>query len=239
MLAFCVVVLWGFFLDFIEWCSLRNAILSPMRGASAAGIFRGHFHGSAVGPWWRGLRTVIQPSIFALVFCFAGGFAAVASLTLLSILFAAARADIAGGAIPPGLIFIGLFAGPIFAALRVGLPILPLDSVAMGAVFASVENGLLATASLFWLAIIFEAISRREGLGFGDVQLAGVVGLFLGYGGVIYVFFFAAIFALITYFFQIFFSQRRGRMVPGRPFPFVPFILAGTIFHYFLGFRVA
>ena len=200
-----------------------------MRSAAAAGIFRGHFHGSAIGPW-RGPRAAVQPIIFASVILLYPGFHCLGLMTLLSILFSAARADIARGAIPAGLIFLAIASGLTIVAVAAHFT----GGSVASAISTAVTDGLLATATLFWLAITFEALFKKEGLGFGDVQIAGVIGLFCGYGGATSAFFLGAICALCTCGFHLFISGKTAQLRLGRQFPFTPYIFAGTALQIFL-----
>jgi len=50
------------------------------------------------------------------------------------------------------------------------------------ALVAAVESGLLAFAMFFAIARLYRALAKREGLGFGDVKLAGASALWLDIG---------------------------------------------------------
>ncbi|MDR1436037.1 MAG: A24 family peptidase [Puniceicoccales bacterium] len=230
MWGLAVASLWGVLLDFGERRAIRSALrFGSLHGISASGIFRGHFRGRSAYPRC-GLSAVLQPIVFAATFYYGHGFGAVGTLTMLSILFAAARADIASGTIPIGLIAVAVFSGLIFAAAGPG------DGMRLDPILAmeQLREGLLATAALFWLAVIFEALSGKEGMGFGDVQLAGAMGIFIGFRGVVSSFFCAAVFALVVCVVQRFFANSRNRIRFGTPFPFAPYIFFGAALHIVL-----
>ncbi|MDR0679369.1 MAG: A24 family peptidase [Puniceicoccales bacterium] len=231
MAAMTLVLLWGLVLDFCEWRILRRALFGPIRGASAAGIFRGHFRSAVCGPW-RSRRLAIHLAIFGGAWCLRPESGTVAIATVLSLLFACARTDNAGGSIPAGLVYLGLAAGLAFSLLNAANGTSPaaIPSLSIwNALSQAVTDGLLATATLFWIAVTFEALFRREGLGLGDVQLAAVLGLFFGLAGALRVFFLGAVLALSTWCGQFLIqSQNCCRLRLGQPLPFVPYLLAGA-----------
>jgi leader peptidase (prepilin peptidase)/N-methyltransferase len=149
----------------------------------------------------------------------------VAIVTVLSLLFAGARTDNANGTIPAELVYLGLAAGLIFSSLGAMNGTFPVWS----ALSVAATDGLLATATLFWIAVTFETLSHREGLGLGDVQLAAVLGLFFGFAGALRIFFLGAVFAISVWLGQsLLHSQSRSRLRAGQPLPFVPYLLAGA-----------
>ncbi|MDR3117512.1 MAG: A24 family peptidase [Puniceicoccales bacterium] len=161
---------------------------------------------------------------------------ALAALTVL--LLVAARLDSARGVIPDGIVLFGIGVGLAFST--VGAPGLASAYVLLPGevetrVLAAAMALLLSSGSLLWLALLFEAATGREGLGFGDVKLAGMLGVFLGWGGALHSLFYAAWLALLWT------CLRRivGR-VPltfGRPLPFAPAIAAGALLHCLLSLR--
>jgi leader peptidase (prepilin peptidase)/N-methyltransferase len=152
-------------------------------------------------------------------------------LTLLSLLLTAARTDSACGIIPDELVLSSILIGLGFGlagwvwgpAERVILPHLPLHPL-----ITAIAGGLFASASLLWLGVIFEFFTDREGFGLGDVKLAGVLGVFLGWSGALWVLFYAAWIAILCEFCRWIFLRRfRGR----RPFPLAPYVLLGTLLY--------
>jgi prepilin signal peptidase PulO-like enzyme (type II secretory pathway) len=227
-----VTLLWGIILDYLEWRILRRALHGSFRNAPAAGIFRGHFRSAVCGPW-RSPRLAIQLIFFGLVWHFHPAVESVAVATALSLLFVCARTDGANGSIPAELIYLGLAAGLIFSLLKGGERFssdIFLSPSAQDALRLAATDGLLTTAVLFWVAITFEALFQREGLGFGDVQLAAVLGLFFGFGGALRVFFFGSLLALAVWCGQLILPfPTRSRLRPGQPLPFAPYLLAGAV----------
>ena len=88
--------------------------------------------------------------------------------------------------------------------------------------------GAGVSAGAIWLvAKIYQVLRHREGMGFGDVKLAGVLGLYLGYLGWGHVFAgtFAA-FLLGGLWGLVVLVARRANL--GSAIPFGPFMLAGA-----------
>ena len=95
------------------------------------------------------------------------------------------------------------------------------------------------TAGLFFyfIALFYEIIKKREGLGGGDIKLIAGIGAFLGLRGVIFTIFAGAVFALIG--FILFFTFRKLiKMSPissDFKIPFGPFLSLASIFYIFYG----
>ncbi len=95
------------------------------------------------------------------------------------------------------------------------------------------------TAGLFFyfIAVFYEIVKKKEGLGGGDIKLIAGIGSFLGLRGVIFTIFGGAVFALSG--FILFFIFRR--LIKMRPIdsdfkiPFGPFLSLASIFYIFYG----
>ena len=84
-------------------------------------------------------------------------------------------------------------------------------------------------ASLFFFAIF--AISRGRGMGFGDVKLAFLMGLILGFPGILVALFFAFLIGAIMGIGLIFFGAKSLKS----EVPFGPFLIIGVFIALFLG----
>lgn len=135
------------------------------------------------------------------------------SLTLMSLLMIILVSDIHYMIIPDKvLLFFGL---PLFI-MRLFIP----NEVWWNAIV----GGIVGFSLLFFIAII-----SRGGMGGGDIKLFAVLGIVLGWKGVLLAFFlstfFGAIFGVI--------GLAIGKVQRGKPIPFGPFIVLGTIITYF------
>ena len=93
--------------------------------------------------------------------------------------------------------------------------------------------GLLAGgASLYLLAMLGDLLFKKESLGGGDIKLAAMLGAFLGWKNIIFIFFGAAVFGLIYALLQMAASRKEGA---GRMIPFGPFLSLAAIVALFFG----
>ena len=95
------------------------------------------------------------------------------------------------------------------------------------------------TAGLFFyfIALFYEIIKKKEGLGGGDIKLIAGIGAFLGLRGAIFTIFGGAVFALLG-FILFFLFRKLIKMNPvGSDFkiPFGPFLSLASIFYIFYG----
>jgi leader peptidase (prepilin peptidase)/N-methyltransferase len=95
-------------------------------------------------------------------------------------------------------------------------------------VFGVPGLGVVAGGAVLWLFYFLLRLVYPPGMGFGDVKLAGVLGLYLGYLGWTHVFAgtFAA-FLLGGLWSLVILVSRRGTL--GSAIPFGPFMLAGAV----------
>ncbi len=97
-----------------------------------------------------------------------------------------------------------------------GVVVSPLDSLTVSMV------GLLVGTVLIWsVRLVGGAALGVEAMGFGDVILSGVIGSFIGWQGVVVVFFVAPFFGLI-------FGMIRRCFNSAREIPYGPFLCLGT-----------
>ncbi|MDR2677732.1 MAG: A24 family peptidase [Puniceicoccales bacterium] len=130
---------------------------------------------------------------------------------LLLFLTAAAVCDSRDGHIPDIINYCGIAVGLLSACFADGL-------------INAVLDVLLISGGMFWLAMIFESLTHREGMGFGDVKLSGVLGAYLGVADSMRVITYAAWLAVLCEILRKNFSRRRQ-------IPFAPYILGGATIH--------
>ncbi|MSU64671.1 MAG: prepilin peptidase [Opitutus sp.] len=121
---------------------------------------------------------------------------AVAGWIFLSCLVAATFIDLDHLIIPDVFTF-GL--GVVGVLLSVGIPELHgrhegffvVDSMRAGA--ASVQGLLVGAGLVLWIALLAEAILKKEAMGFGDVKFVGAIGAFCGWQGAVFAVFGGAV----------------------------------------------
>ncbi|MDR0727406.1 MAG: A24 family peptidase [Puniceicoccales bacterium] len=134
-------------------------------------------------------------------------------VVLLSLLAAAAIRDRKDGQIPDAISYGGTALGLVFAYF-----------VSTDTVGNAIRGTLLVSGGMFWIAMVFESLTQREGMGFGDVKLSGVLGAFLGITGSIRVISYAAWLAVLHETFR----KKSSRC---RRIPFAPYVFYGAAIH--------
>lgn len=105
-------------------------------------------------------------------------------------------------------------------------PVFLIDAVrglTAGLLGAFVGSGLI-----LWVALVAEAILRKEAMGFGDVKLMGAIGAFCGWQGTVFAFFGGSVIgclALVVCWPWL----RKSGSAEGRRIPFGPALVAGAI----------
>jgi len=105
---------------------------------------------------------------------------------------------------------------------------------------ALIQSGLgilVGGGTLFLLGQLYYILRKREGMGGGDVKLSAMLGAFLGWKGMIFVFLISSILAILYAFVVLLLekvsgskSNSEGRVI----IPYGPFLsLAALIFHFF------
>jgi leader peptidase (prepilin peptidase)/N-methyltransferase len=104
----------------------------------------------------------------------------------------------------------------------------------------SIEGGVAGFGIMYALYLLGELfvrwLSRRRGepveevaLGFGDVNLTGVLGLILGWPGILIGLFFAILASGIASFFIVVFSLLTKRYQAFMAIPYAPFLIFGAV----------
>ena len=92
--------------------------------------------------------------------------------------------------------------------------------------------GILAGGgSLFLVAWGYQFITRREGMGGGDIKLLAMIGAFIGWKGVLFTIFIASLTGTLAGMILIF-RRREGMKLA---VPFGPFLAVGAIAYLFIG----
>lgn len=67
----------------------------------------------------------------------------------------------------------------------------------MDSFFISLLGGVLGAGSIYFTGVIGKILLKKESMGFGDVKLMALIGVFLGYKYIIFVYFLAPFFGVI------------------------------------------
>jgi leader peptidase (prepilin peptidase)/N-methyltransferase len=181
----------------------------------------------------RTLTTARTVEEVTIVIAGAAGFAAsmllvpdwrgAAGGALALLMIAIAVVDARRFIIPDELTVAALALGFVHAALQ------DTDALAQSLAFAALRGGALALA--FWgLRVGYRRLRGREGIGLGDVKLAGVAGVWLGWETIPVAIEIAALAALAAYAFK-YFRDGRIRATTRMPFGlfFAPAIWIGWL----------
>ena len=110
--------------------------------------------------------------------------------------------------------------------IAVGLLVSLLPGADVG--FYGAFTGAAFAFLLFWgLGVFYEKVRKVDGLGGGDVKYIAAVGAFVGFPWVLFVMVLGAVIALV-----VFLALRLRR---DQPFPFGPFLVAGTYLYVLVG----
>jgi len=93
-----------------------------------------------------------------------------------------------------------------------------------GLLGAFVGSGLV-----LWVALVAEAILRKEAMGFGDVKLMGAIGAFCGWQGAVFAFFGGAVIGCLLLAVCWPWIRRHGNREEGVRIPFGPALVAGAM----------
>ncbi len=103
----------------------------------------------------------------------------------------------------------GIAIGLVFSLLPEGIGILP-----------SLTGLLVGGGSLYAIALLGDWLFKKESMGGGDIKMAAMLGAFLGWQKVLFVFMASAVIGLVVSVVVMFFSARvrETRMIPFGPF---------------------
>lgn len=94
---------------------------------------------------------------------------------------------------------------------------------------------LLSAAGSFLFLYFLYLITKKRGMGFGDVKLAIFMGLFLGYPKIIVAFYVAFIVGAVIGSFLLIFNKKMNKKTP---IPFGPFLILGTLVAWWWGNQI-
>ncbi|MBE34073.1 MAG: prepilin peptidase [Opitutaceae bacterium] len=85
----------------------------------------------------------------------------------------------------------------------------------------SVTDGLLGlligSGVVLWIALIAEAVLRKEAMGFGDVKFLGAIGAFCGWQGAVFAMFGGAIVGTVWFLIAVIWQKIRGKLTAVAP----------------------
>lgn len=161
-----------------------------------------------------GLATVLIGWKFGLSWAF------LQALFLVSALLVVSFIDFSHQIIPDWISLPGIVVGLLFSWLS-GSP----------GLWSSLIGGLIGGGLLWLLAAGYQLLAKKEGMGGGDIKLLALIGVFLGWPGV-----------LVTLLLGSFVGTLAGLILiliwkKGRTFavPFGPFLSTGAVIHLFFG----
>ncbi len=139
---------------------------------------------------------------------------------LISVLIAISVIDLKYYIIPNKIVYPGLTIGLVLSTIK-GLNQLRDSILGMG----------IGVGALILISLLGRVIFRKESMGMGDVKLAGLIGLFLGWKGVLLSLYAASIVgAIFGIGLMVFAGRKRDSMIP-----FGPFIAVGSVVVMFWG----
>ncbi len=101
-------------------------------------------------------------------------------------------------------------------------------------VLSGIIGGIFGFALFYILSVVFSKIFKQEALGFGDVKLLGVIGLWVGWRGVIYTVFCASfIGSIVGLVLIILFGKNFKAKIP-----FGPFLAISAFSYLFIGHSI-
>ncbi len=99
----------------------------------------------------------------------------------------------------------------------------------------SIIGLLVGGGSLYLMAVLGDWLFKKESMGGGDIKMAAMLGAFLGWGKIIFIFIAAAVIAVVASGLIMMFSSRLRRT---RVVPFGPFLASATVLAIAYGDRI-
>lgn len=145
---------------------------------------------------------------------------AVCGMLFLSTLVAATFIDLDHLIIPDVFTIGGAVAG---VALSFAIPALHgqhsgvfvLDSLRSGVV--GLQGLLIGSAVVLWIAVLAEAVLKKEAMGFGDVKFVGAIGAFCGWQGAVFAMFGGAVVGVVWFAVAGIWQKLTGHASPAAP----------------------
>ena len=161
-----------------------------------------------------GVLAVALYTRFGLTFYFFSFFALTAALVVITFI------DLEHRIIPDIISLPGIFIGVVIA---IWAPWITLQDSLIGA--------LIGGGSLFVVAIVYEKVTKREGMGMGDVKLLAMIGAWLGWEAILFTIFVASLTGTIIGGVAML-VHKQGRHYA---LPFGPFLAFAAIAYMFWG----
>lgn len=146
---------------------------------------------------------------------------ALAGAVFLGLLVTALFIDLDHMIIPDGISVGGAVVGVLLSGL---LPALhgydgpdPLIFDALRSIAVSVTGLLIGSSLVLWIALLAEAILKKEAMGFGDVKFVGMIGAFCGWQGALFSIFGGAIVGTVWIALALVAQKLRGAPVVAAP----------------------
>ena len=190
-------------------CGERFSIRYPMVELGTALVFLGMWQ---VGSWPVGVVWMV----------FAG------------MMIPAAMIDLDTMEIPDRFSIGGFMVGMVFSVVVPSIHgiepsgLLVLDG--MKGAIAGLQGAFIGSGLILWVALVAEAILRKEAMGFGDVKLIGAIGAFCGWQGAVFAFFGGATLGCLLLAVCWPFMKKGGGE-EGHRIPFGPAIAAGGLLY--------
>ncbi len=89
------------------------------------------------------------------------------------------------------------------------------DSLRSGVI--SLQGLLIGSAVVLWIAVLAEAILKKEAMGFGDVKFVGAIGAFCGWQGAVFSIFGGAVIGTVWFAVALLWQKISGRPAPVAP----------------------
>jgi leader peptidase (prepilin peptidase)/N-methyltransferase len=89
------------------------------------------------------------------------------------------------------------------------------DSLRSG--IASIQGLLIGSGVVLWIAVVAEAILKKEAMGFGDVKFVGAIGAFCGWQGAVFSIFGGALIGTVWFAVALLWQKLSGRPAPVAP----------------------
>lgn len=143
---------------------------------------------------------------------------AVAGMVLVSIVICATFTDVDGMIIPDAFTIGGGVTGVLISLALPALHGQAHDLYAIASLRAGLDAvlGLLVGSGLvLWIALIAEAVLKKEAMGFGDVKYLGALGAFVGWQGAVFAMFGGAIIGCIWVLFALLWQKVSGKTLGG------------------------
>jgi len=182
---------------------------------------------------------------------------ALAGMVLCALLIGATFIDLDHLIIPDGFTLGGAVAGVVFSLLLPALHGQSHDYLFVASLRAgrdSILGVLIGSGLVLWIALLAEAVLRKEAMGFGDVKLLGAIGAFVGWKGAVFSVFGGAVIGCLWFIAAIAWQKIAGRPAPvapkaetpdGQPadlgfgvhIPFGPMLAAGGLLYFLVVHR--